>query len=86
MAYYKCTNIYDLPQKDLIEESIEGFKCPDCDSYLMLQKYEDSVMKGYFKPKLSCKVNDFFLYKCPNVNCGNIFLEANIKGLMGLVK
>ena len=86
MSYFNCIDISGMPHEEIIKEGLEDSKCPACGSYLLSQKYKNSVMKSQEPTALSCDVNDFMLYKCSNINCGEVFLQADIKGKFYLVK
>ena len=86
MAYFNCIDVNGMPHEEVIKEGLENFECPACGSYLLSQRYKDSIMKSEMENALSCDVNNFVLYKCSNVNCGEVFLQADIKGKFYLVK
>ena len=80
LSYYVCSDNKD------IKSHIQGMSCPDCGATLLFKGYEDAVMDSDIRNALNYDISNFYLYKCSNVSCGSVFLEADIKGKFSIVK
>lgn len=84
LSYYFCSEDKSLDEN--IKSHIQGMSCPCCGSTLLFKGYEDTVMDSDIRNALKYDISNLYLYKCSNVSCGNVFLEADIKGKFSIVK
>ena len=80
MAYYRCC------EDNNIKVDIQSMTCPKCGAVLLFKGYEDTTMESDIHNALNQNILNFYIYKCSNVMCNSLFLEADIKGKFSLIK
>lgn len=81
MSYFVCKemkNTTPIGKKTI--KSINNLVCPFCNSELLYQGYADCDLDGLYD------LRNTFIYKCSDIQCGEVFLTTDLKSKIGIVK